>query len=192
MAVVEFKSGLVFLVRSVRTYFETYGVTATVALGQRAYGSQINQGPGGANRVTFLGHDESGKSGKLTQPLGPGERTIRNDQGVRIGSTRSLRSWVRTITACVWVPGGPGADEEDIEDALYALLESTNQAINHTGFAMIEPSDVTTTVDPKELSYGRELKFSFTMNLPLYDLQNTVAYPTLGTITKKLDEPFDP
>lgn len=186
-------SGLVYLVQGVREYFEANDVTAKVALGWKERARQA-QGPGGANRVVIQPCDDQGKSGALTMNLkGAGYRGVLNDEGTdRIGSARVLRGWERQVLVNVWAvdPERPNDEDATIEQ-IEALFEWTVRAVQYVAQATAVWGAVTYTMDPKELTHGRELRAVLTLNQPIFDKPLELKKPVTPVIIPKLDGEID-
>lgn len=184
MAIID---GLVALVQGTKDFFAAQQVTAAVAFGWKAHWEQLNQGPGGANRVVFI----PGRV-DLSAPAAP--RVI--DAGTLSkprkthDNPRELAWWHKPVTLSIW-----GVDTTDRNDdlkqyaATVALFEQTMQAIH--GAVFTTPDGVTHNVGladviweeprwiapPVEMGFGRCLGVVFTHNGPLFDLAHDVALP---------------
>lgn len=181
---VTISSGLVALVASVRTYFTSNAVTATARLGWKQPTQQINQGPGGANRVIFIPSDPSGRGGSLDGGARqPGPRVFGGDT-----TARSLVSWKRLVTVSVWaVDTSDPHDEEKQIEAVEDLFEWTIRAVHAYAHADARWGEVVWTVSPIEHVFGRELRAALTLNLPMFDKPTGLAFPA-PAITKVLGD----
>lgn len=190
MAIV-LRSGLVALVRSVRAYLELEGVGARVSVGWTKRTRQDNQGEGTANRIVFVpGDPQNGRNGTLHNAKFPGPRDVADpsDPTKRIGAVRELRNWERVVTMSVWAapdPNAEDAEESQIEET-DALFEWALRGVHRFGFAAVEWGDVGHTVEPVEVSHGRELLATFTLSSPIFDKPVEVARPDRIEITKSL------
>ncbi len=180
-------SGLRALVTDVRAYFVANSVTATVSAGFRARFSQVNQGPGRANRVVFLpGDPKTGAGGALSEPQSPGFRDIPNpnDPTKSVGSVRTLADWRRQVFVSVW-SFDEATKNDDAEQQFHAedLLEWTIRAIVASGRANAELGAVT-WVPATERQFGAEALLALTLTHPLFDVPFERAYPENAAVTK--------
>lgn len=170
------KSGLVALVDSVRSYFETNGVTATVSLGWTKRTQQINQGPGGANRVVFTPSDDSGKSGRIVGTQQPGPRTF-GTQPNQI-TVRPLVDWERILTVSIWAADTTAPSDEALQiEAVETLFEWTVRAVQAATKNNGRWTEAGWTVSPVEHSFGRELRVGLIFRHPIFDVENDVVKP---------------
>jgi hypothetical protein len=181
---VAINSGLVALRGAIESYFTTRGVTATVALGWKQPTQQINQGPGGANRVVLIPSDPSGKGGRLVGAQQPGPRVFGpQSDGL---TARSLYTWERFVVVSVWaVDATDPANEPKQIEAVEDLFEWTVRAIHAFAHNDARWGDVAWTTSPVEHAFGRELRAGLTFRHPLFDGPTGIAYP-VPEITKTL------
>jgi hypothetical protein len=181
------KSGLVALVDSVRAYLDArFGPSErpVVALGWRERTKQINQGPGGANRVVFTPSDDNGRGGRIIGTQQPGARTFGTGQDKT--TTRALFDWERTVIVSVWALDRTKPTDEAAQiEAVETLFEWVVRAVQQSAYANAKWTDVNWTVEPVEHAFGRELRAGLIFRHPLFDSENDVAFPT-GVITKTL------
>lgn len=176
------QSGLVAMVASVREYFEAADVTATVSLGWKQPTQQINQGPGGANRVVFIPSDPSGRGGKILPARQPGPRQVDASTTVR-----SLYSWDRQLVVSVWAVDATAPQDEALQiEAVEDLFGWTIRAVHAFAHADARWGDVAWTTSPVEHVFGRELRAGLSLNHPMFDVPIGLAFPT-PAITKALD-----
>lgn len=196
MAAVVFKSGVVALVASVRAYFAAMSVTAVVPpLGRKERTKQVNQGPGGANRVVFEMSDPAGKGGKLAAPHIVGARDIVDADKNVVATVRSLKNWERALTVSVWAadPSDTNDEEKQIEatEALFEwVLRATNAfvASGASPAASLVWGDTDWTSTPVERAYGFELRVGLVFKHPIFDVPIDLAFPS-PALTKKLNQP---
>lgn len=188
------RAGLPALVRGVRAYFAAYGVTANVVLGWNARNSQINQGPGGANRVCFIPGEFDGSTGApKVAKAGTMDRNAAQNFVSHNPRMRALAWWHEPITVSCWAvdPSQPQDEESQIE-ATNALQEATVAAIHNAtdpvtgfavGFANIEEwGAVGWTLPPGENAFGRELTFGLTLLSPLFDAPIQLVTPAASVV----------
>jgi len=190
------KWGFEKLLVDTQAYFNALSPSlgTVVAYGPRALAEQINQGTGRANRVIFLSGDPEGtEGGTLVSPREPGWREI--DGYGQLGPadaapdpadpkypvtarTRTLADWDETLLVSVWAYDG-NAPNSDLAQkrALNDLVEWTVRAIASSGLADIVwgPIRRPRTVERR---FGLEVRFSLTLQTPLFDVPTDVAHPT--------------
>lgn len=182
-------SGLLALERGVRAYFQQFGVAATVDVGWTARSRQSNQGPGGAARVVFIpGRYKAGEGAPSSLDAGTLGRIGEQNQDDGDPALRALAWWPYPVTCSVWAvdPDQP-TDERGQIGAVEDLLELTIQAIHNAvdpvtqtnvGFAnVLEWGPATWTLPPGERAFGRELTFTFVLQVPLRDQPVSLAHP---------------
>lgn len=181
------KSGLVSLVDSVRGYFNGRfdpSERPVVVLGWRERTKQVNQGPGGANRVVFTPSDDSGRGGRIVGTQQPGPRTFGTAPNTI--TTRALFDWERQLVVSVWAFDRTKPTDEAAQiEAVETLFEWVVRAVQQTARANATWTDVTWTVEPVEHAFGRELRAGLIFRHPLFDAESDVAFP-MGAITKRL------
>jgi hypothetical protein len=164
------RSGLVELVKNVRTYFTDHRVTAHVSLGWRERTKSINQGPGCANRVVFTPSDPSGRGGRITKSFGnrgPG------------ANPRPLVTWERFVVVSIWGADGTKPHDEEAQiEAVETLFEWTIRAVQAFAAADATWGDPTWTTSPIEHAFGRELLVPLTHRETFFDVENPVVTPT--------------
>lgn len=170
------RDGLIALSDGVRAYFEANGISAQVGkVGRRERAMQINQGPGGANRVLFF-----------PQPKGARGAVRRGNQT----STNPpvLLELDHVVIVSVWAADVSDLnDEEKQRSAAFDLLELTLQAIRRAvdpitgtaiGFASLAtPMDLTEVDDQPESYFGCELQLRFALKMPFYDVPQDTTTP---------------
>lgn len=183
------RSGLLGLVRGVRAYFAAQEINAVVAVGWNKRNRIDNQGPSGAARVVFIPGEFDPTSGAPKVLKGGAmDRNAPQDHVALNPRLRTLAWWHETVTVCVWAvdPLKP-QDEESQIGATEGLRELTLQAIHNSvdpetgtgaGFANIEEwGDTFWTLPPGEAGFGREITFSFTLLVPIFDQPIALAFP---------------
>jgi hypothetical protein len=183
------QSGLLAAADYVAAYFVANGVTATTDVGWRKRGQQINQGPGGANRVLFSPSDDSGDGGELAPPRFPGARQLRTaaDQPA-LASIRSLANWNRKVQLSIWAVD-PDPTKRAVERfqiaATEALIEWTVRAVHSApgAFAAVKFGKAKWTV-PAERSFGLEALISLEFSQPIFDVPNQTFYPTGAAVAR--------
>lgn len=171
-------SGLVALKNSVQSYFTARGVTANVSLGWKQPAKNINEGPGGANRVVFIPSDPTGKGGKLVGTQQPGPRQFGN-AGSEDTAARALFDWERYIVVSVWAvdASDPHNEEKQIE-AVETLFEWVLRAVQYAAKNNARWGDVAWMTSPTEQMFGRELRAGLVFRHPMFDVETGVAHPS--------------
>lgn len=191
------RSGLIALSDAVRAYLPTIGVTTTVTpVGWRYRTFNVNQGPGGANRVSFI-------PGKI-DPTSPAPPKVVDggtfyqpkfgNAGKPLGANanpRRLLSWERIVSLSVWAVDTTDTSNDELQlAALENLVEATFQAMHNgidpvsglnVGLADIEMQDSLIVAPPVEQSFGREFILYFLHKGPMYDapIPTVVVTPTI-------------
>lgn len=168
------KSGLVQLVTDVRAFFAANDLDDVgVHLGWRKRdASGITHGDDVANRVVFVPSALAGKGGKIAAPHQPGERNA--DEF----STRTLRTWERAITVCVWAVDSTDPDDEEKQiSAVETLFEWTVRAVHASAYANAVWGDAEWTAPDAEHIYGRELVVGLTLKHPIFDVPKVRVFP---------------
>lgn len=181
MALPPIKSGLVETVQQVRTYLADHQVTASVVFGWKERARKNNNGPtatAGGNRVVIIPSDPLGKSGKIDRATSPGPRNVRDGNGVVVGHVRSLFEWHRTFTVVVWASSSADSEELVVEKT-ETLFEWVLRAFHAAAGHQITWGEPGWTVDPKELTNGRELVVQGTLNTPMFDVPTETTRPAL-------------
>lgn len=159
-------SGLVKLVKDVRSYFESYELTSEVRLGWRQRPQQVNQGQGQANRVIFIPSELNGRGGEMTAA-----RHINYNP-------RAIFDWNRHFTISVWaVDSSDLQNEEKQIEAAETLVEWTMRAVQRSQAANIEWGETQWTINPVELKFGVEVLLSAVMRHPIFDVDSDVGTP---------------
>jgi hypothetical protein len=167
-------TGLPFLADGIRGYFAAMGITAPVFLGWPDRTEQINQGPGGANRVVIVPGDDSGNAGELADPKYPG--VGQGSNGAPLG--RPLNNWIESALLSVWAVDTKNPRDSQLQYiATRALFMQTVRAIRFTARADAKLGRLKWTVSPVEKSFGRELVCSLTYNSPIIDVAAPVVVP---------------
>ena len=190
-SVVNVTSGWAALVSGVRDFFADQSVTANVLVGYRELPKQLNQGPGGANRVVFLPGDPNGAAGKVSPPRDVGWREVADpadDTGTRVlASLRCLATWERQFTISIWAQ-----DETNLRDellqvvAVETLFERVVQGVEHVSRA----SGVNcgwgsaAWMPTLENTRGAEIRVGLALYHPFFDVPADYAYPGF-TISKE-------
>ena len=166
------KSGTIEFTRLFREYLTNNQVTASVVVGWKERPKQSNQGPGSANRIVIIPSDDSGKGGKLGPIRGPGPRDVRDADDNFLGTVRGLCSWDQQYTVSVWAQDPTDSTNEELQiAATEELFQWAIRATVCTGLAgdITLGGDTSWTVSP-EKQVGRELRFTFTLKQPIYDV----------------------
>lgn len=160
-------SGLVYLVRGVRTFLDAQNAGAEVRVGMRERTKQINQGRNGANRVIFTPGDLQGNGGAITGAHKPG------------GNPRRLYTWEKISSVSIWAsdPNNPRDEECQIE-AVERLFELTVAAVHAVARNDARWGSVKFTTSPVEMIFGMEILAELTHHGPLFDLTSEVVIPT--------------
>jgi hypothetical protein len=183
------RSGLLAAIATVKSFLEDNGIPAAVEVGWKRGPQQINQGPGGANRVVFVPSDSDGAAGELTPPRFPGQRTVRNAVDAPVCTVRSLLEWERKIAVLVWAadrttPGDANNEAAQIE-AVETLFEWVVRAVHSApgAFASVTWGAPKWTV-PAERSFGLELRVPLTFSHPIFDQPRDLVFPTTAAVTR--------
>lgn len=162
----------------IQTFLPTQGQTAVVGFDYPSRDEQINQGPGGANRVVVELGDEQGNCGELVPPDGQEDAYQVDDNGIPIltnqSGNRRLLGEERIYTFRVW---GPVADKNDrarcIDDGL-GLRDDVLRALQEYA-----PGDWVfgkwSRVPPVERVFGLEISFVATMRRHIDDVPPLVV-----------------
>ena len=183
------RSGVRLLRDRVEDYFKANSVPAVVApVGFKYRTFNLNQAPGGANRVVFIPGEFDGDSTKLK----PRKYGTLNRMGRNVGAgggfhPRELFSWDRPITVSVWSAPAPGQNHDEGLNLEHAedLLEQVARACAVFG-GLLRFGEVTVNSPPQENAFGAELLVRLTQVGPLYDVSYDVVQPKLvpqGTLT---------
>lgn len=178
--------GLIALVRGMRAYLAQPWVacTATVtALGWRQREQQLNQGMGGANRITlYPGLEPSGAYGQ------GGELTRENRPSTN--NPHALVTWRKPVTMSVWAVDTTSTYDEEAqiaaaENLLELAVRAAHNAIDPStntpvGVANIEWSSVRYTKPPVNMGFGQEILVEFLQKCPLFDRTVDLATPMPG------------
>lgn len=174
------QSGLINAIASVRTYFASNGITATVEAGWKRRAHQMNQGPGGANRVVFTpSADENGGGGELSPPRFPGARGVAN-----VATIRELANWNRRVLVSVWAVDLTATESEEAQiQAVESLLEWTMRAVKFApgAFADAVWGDTKWT-PPQERAFGLEIAVGLTFRHPIFDAPSDLVFPSAAAI----------
>lgn len=165
--------GLLTLDTAVAAWFVTNGVTAKVEFGRRRRAMQINQGPGGANRVIFSPGDPSGKLGKLGPVHLPGQREAAN-------RARSIADAKALVTVYVWAcdPTKDPSDERSHWSAALDLQEWTMRAVHEVYGRNHAWGEWEVTPEPDVHVYGVELVSALTISFPFLGKPPAIDFPT--------------
>lgn len=175
------RSGLVALVQAVRARLAADGVTAVCELGWRRRDIQINQGPGGANRIIFI--------------PGDGGRLSRDTRGK--WNPAPLASDDMRVVMSVWAvdPVDTYDEEKQIEAtetlreiAMNAVNTAVDAALNQAlGVANIIWGEWKWSAELREMNFGREMLVNFTLKTqiwrPAYDTATPAGVINRGPIT---------
>lgn len=166
--------------------FQTEGPRkqATIVVGERSKVAQINQGPGGANRIVIQPGDDGGKDGEFLGVRGPGPKTIvpppldntTTAQGTQV---RRISDWNRLFMISVWAcdPARPRDDLPSYE-ACERLLEDFMQAVTATYPAHIAWGAPTWTRKTVDTEYGREIRVPLAIRSTMFDLPESTVTPS--------------
>jgi hypothetical protein len=170
------KSFLEYVSLKLPAYFASLSpaIAATVLVGWRQRAKQINQGPGGANRIVF--DDDTGRSGKFSAATQPGR------------NPRPLWNWERAIRMSVWaVDASDPSNELKQMTAAENLLEATLQGIHQVAYGQFHPLEITRTPSPIERVFGCEFLVTAELHSPVLDLGRPTVTPENVVVGKKLD-----
>ena len=160
------------LVDGVAAYLSEKGVTAVVDRGWKARAKQINQGPGRANRVVFMGSKPDGSAGLILNPRQVGSRHAGGDYSVR-----PLSDWSRAVYVSIWAYDGDHPNDEGAQDdAVYQLFAWVQRGVQSVAFGNAVWGATKFTI-PTERAFGLELLVDLTFQHMIPDLPVDIAYP---------------
>ena len=82
------------------------------------------------------------------------------------------------MTCSVWARDSEHPDDEEAQiEAVESIFQWAYRAVYNTGLADIEPQDLTYTVTPVEKMSGKEIRFTFVLKQPVYDVPLETAHP---------------
>ena len=179
------RSGLLALTDGVRALFPLIGVSATVTkLGWKQYEQILTQGPGGANRVSFMPGKKPGGGGSAMGYLSRADQPTVDGQQV-------IATWHRIATVSVWACDTSDISNEELQEAAFTnLLESTIFAMH----AAVDPvsekavgrgaltwnnAAVVATKPPTNLAFGLEALIEFEHLEPLFAPTGAQSTPQL-------------
>lgn len=171
------------LVDGVSSYFVANGVTAVVARGWKARAEQVNQGPGRANRVVFMGSKPDGAAGRFVKPRQPGICEVGADPTTDPPTPasylwRPLCDWQRLLQVSIWAYDGANRNDEGAQDdALYQLVTQTMRAVNSVAFGNADFGASQITV-PAERGFGLEMLIELTFQHAMPDLPQDLTQPS--------------
>ncbi len=180
--------GVLYLADAVRTDFTARGITANVLVtfGKERW-KQINQGPGGANRVIFIVGDLSGKGGKYGKEFGgrgPGRAPKFTNGVVTSVDPRPLISADESLLVSTWahaLPDDatlPGTTAEEKTIAAEAnLFEEVVRSVHRAVHFGALWGGFTWNTDPAELRFGIERLSELTLRGVYFDVAETLKKP---------------
>lgn len=187
------RSGFLAAVVAVQAFLTDNSVNARVEVGWRRRNQQLNQGPGGANRVVFTpSADDSGAGGSLIPPRFVGPRTVYDKDPLAVDPTRpvatmrALRDWQRRALVSVWAVDVTRREDEAAQiEAVETLFEWVMRAVHGSpgAFAAVTWGDVTWT-PPGERAFGLELRAGLTFTHPVFDSPRDIAYPAGAAVAR--------
>lgn len=173
---VTIKSAIPPLVGHVQAYFTANQITANVAFGLKELTKQVNQGPGGANRVVFS-PDPDGDAGEILPP-----RLKHHHPGK--GSPRAIVNFRKKLIVSVWAVDTSDLANEALQyAAVEQLLEYTVQAVRSVHHADSEWEKPQWVKKDVELAFGRELRVALYLKGALFNIPNDVRTP--GPVVNK-------
>lgn len=189
-------SATVAMVHGMRAYLKAIGVDANVtACGWKERPQQINQGPGGANRIVlYPGRKPGGETAAA------GELTRENRPSTT--NPRALITWRKLMTMSIWAADTSNLQDEELQiAAVEQLLEWAIQAAHYAvdpatqvavGVANLEWGSLEYTIPPVNMRFGQEIMLEFTQKCPLFDQTIGIAFPKPGIIrgTKPITAPI--
>jgi hypothetical protein len=191
MAIVT-RSGLIAATAYVASFFAANGITAVVDVGWRKRDRQINQGPGGANRVVFTPSNDDGDGGSMGPVRFPGNRNVRDAvDSPPVATIRSLASWERLVLVSVWGVDSTDQQNESAQiEATETLLEWVVRAVHSApgAFAAASFGKVKWT-PPPERSFGLEARVELTFSQPIYDVPRNLVYPSAAAVGRSTYTP---
>jgi hypothetical protein len=176
-------SGLLYVSRQVRAYFQANDVPATVAKVGRTYRTfELNQSAGGGSRVVFIPGTFSGEDEPKTVDFG---ELGGPSNHASVVNPRELWQWSKTFTMSIW--GAPDITSPSDEELQYErtedLFEWTMRALQNSvgGQADIERTPkVFIRGPPGESGFGVEFLVVATHDGPLFDVTMPLAFPGPG------------
>lgn len=185
-----FDDPLVILSQDLRAFFQRTDILTILAqqgitppavgiTGFNQREQQLNQGPGGANRVLLMpgSWPDGGNQGKLVEP--------RRRRGI---THRVNATWERVVTASVWAADTTALSSPEAQlQAVSSLMNTTHAALRQilegdfpgTGEVF---SDTTRTAN---LAFGQELLMQFTFYCEMRGLPVDVSGPPVTAILTK-------
>lgn len=181
-------SGLVALAKGVQGVFDAQGIDAVVATGVKQRTFQINQGPGGANRVVFIpGVLDPSQQAPKVRDAGVFSKPRHNHAPPK---PREIAWWHKTISVSIWAVDTSNKDDEFTQmAAVENLLEVTVAAIHRAVYSdssgvlmavgladlILERADW--VAPPVEMGFGQEVIAYYTHGGPLFDFPVGYATP---------------
>lgn len=149
----------------VSAFFVANGWTTAISYGWEKHGQQINQGPGGADRIVFRPGDDAGKAGTF----GPPKRAN--------AFPRQLAAWSALLYVYVWArdetaPQDDAAQVRKVVELNERLFRAVH--MHYSGYYRFSDPQ---WVGPVEYRYGRELRVSLTLHIPILDGAGQVVTP---------------
>jgi hypothetical protein len=201
----EMRSGLIALSDGVRAQFDTLGVPAVVTpVGWKYRSFVVNQGPGGAARVSFMPGkiDPSSPAPPKVADAGTFEQPTFTSNGGRFNglnaNPRRLIDWRRIVSLSVWAVDTTDTSNDELQfAALENLVEATYAAMHNAvdpvtgvnvGLADINITQAVYTRPPVEGAFGMELVAYFEHLGPLYDNPIGIVIPTANPITRQFED----
>lgn len=157
-----------------------------VLFGWREYSKQINQGPGGANRIVFLPGDgtDGGADGEFSGPLNVGPRDLILPPAVGVDAPPGLRGrhlfdWRRHATISVWGadPARPQDDAASYE-AVDRLVEDLLQGLQGTIPGLYKLGAPSWAKGQLDQLYGRELLLPLQLKATVFDIPSATVAPS--------------
>ena len=189
------KPGLIALSDGVRALLPKLGINATVTvLGWKQREQQINQGPGGANRVSFMpGKEPSGTSGA------GGTLAESKDFFPTRSDAQSITSNGMICTVSIWAAdsssaGAAWSDERQFwawSDLFQATVFAMHSAVDPdtgiaAGLSSLEFGAYRFTKPPTDRAFGLESLLEFTQYGPILAPKITQAFPQVAIIQEPI------
>lgn len=173
---VTFQSAMTALVQGVQTYFTANEISSVVDYGVRAWWHQDNQGPGGGNRVVFVGSEFHGERDYRPRPAGK----LVSKLGHAQTNPAEIAHWIRPVAVAIWAaPNFSDPNSELLQNEnTETLLEQTVNAMRSTfrADAFVEAWTLERAAPPQEQAFGESIICNFT-------LRSVLFYPATDVVT---------
>ena len=179
------RSVLPELVSRVQAFFAAEGITTKVFLGfkEAARTDNATMGSAGADRIVF---DMRGAKEKVLPPKGGNVRAMKDGNRSRVLWTVQWSIPVQFWAADRGVAGDPENDNAQIE-AYVTMFEHAAQAVHAYLRGAYQWADGDQPDQPTERTFGRAWTKTLLVLEDIYDVENGVALPGPGVISKDFE-----